>query len=85
MNRVFRYAIVANGAVAERGRFAVRTWSYRPDRSFLVYHWRGTDDYWNICVRKGRPVFSLGGRLYCTTLVERPASALVHARILRAR
>lgn len=82
MKKVFRYSVVANGVVSERGRFAVRTWNYRPDRSFLVYHWHGTDAYHNICIRQGRPVFSLGGRLYCTTFVERPASVLLHARIL---
>ncbi len=59
--RKMRLAISAAGASAQVGSFRVSTFVRRGQRI-----WEGTDAFINYCINKPRPIYSAGGRLYCS-------------------
>ena len=50
------------GAEVTNGKFIVTRRFYHDSRI-----WQGTDNFVNICINRGYPIYSAGGRLYCVS------------------
>jgi hypothetical protein len=67
--QTFSWSAKVNGQVFAKGKFRARVKAYRvghnrraiPDRKV----WQFTDEFFNYCIKKGKELFSEGGRLYC--------------------
>lgn len=64
------------------GVVRIRRFNYEPASSRIVWS-SNFDDYFNVCVREGLPVWAAGGRLYCRESF--PAGADVNADVLPLR